>query len=99
MKLSAHLYGRVCFTLANAEKPVVAAVNGVAAGSGCNLALSCDIIFAAKSARFIEIFVRRGMIPDAAAPTSCPVPSVWSGPRSCSFPVIPWGPTRPWPWE
>jgi 2-(1,2-epoxy-1,2-dihydrophenyl)acetyl-CoA isomerase len=64
MKLSAHLYGRVCFTLANAEKPVVAAVNGVAAGSGCNLALSCDIIFAAKSARFIEIFVRRGMIPD-----------------------------------
>jgi len=64
MKLSAHLYGRVCFTLANTEKPVVAAVNGVAAGSGCNLALSCDIIFAAKSARFIEIFVRRGMIPD-----------------------------------
>ncbi len=64
MKLSAHLYGRVCFTLANTEKPVVAAVNGVAAGSGCNLALSCDIIFAAKSGRFIEIFVRRGMIPD-----------------------------------
>lgn len=64
MKLSAHLYGRVCFTIANTEKPVVAAVNGVAAGSGCNLALSCDIIFAAKSARFIEIFVRRGMIPD-----------------------------------
>ncbi len=64
MKLSAHLYGRVCYTMANIEKPVVGAINGVAAGSGSSLALSCDIIFAAKSARFIQIFVRRGMIPD-----------------------------------
>jgi len=64
MKLSAHLYGRVCYTLANIEKPVIGAINGVAAGSGSSLALCCDIIFAAKSARFIQIFVRRGMIPD-----------------------------------
>lgn len=64
MKLSALLYGRICFTLATIEKPVIAAVNGIAAGSGCNLALSCDIIYAARSARFIQIFVKRGMCPD-----------------------------------
>ena len=64
MKLSAHLYGRICYTMANTEKPIIGAINGVAAGSGASLALSCDIIFAAKSARFIQIFVRRGMIPD-----------------------------------
>jgi 2-(1,2-epoxy-1,2-dihydrophenyl)acetyl-CoA isomerase len=64
MKLSAHIYGRICFTLATIEKPVIAAVNGIAAGSGCNLALSCDIIYAAQSARFIQIFVKRGMCPD-----------------------------------
>ncbi len=64
MKLSAHVYGRICFTLATMEKPVIAAVNGIAAGSGCNLALSCDIIYAARSARFIQIFVKRGMCPD-----------------------------------
>jgi 2-(1,2-epoxy-1,2-dihydrophenyl)acetyl-CoA isomerase len=64
MKLSAHAYGRICFALANCEKPIIAAVNGVAAGAGFNLALSCDIIFAARSARFIQIFVRRGLIPD-----------------------------------
>ena len=64
MKLSTHIYGRVCFALASCEKPVIGAVNGVAAGAGCNLALSCDIIIAAKSARFIQIFVRRGLVPD-----------------------------------
>jgi 2-(1,2-epoxy-1,2-dihydrophenyl)acetyl-CoA isomerase len=64
MKLSAHIYGRICFTLATIEKPVIAAVNGIAAGSGCNLALSCDIVIAAKSARFIQIFIKRGLCPD-----------------------------------
>lgn len=64
MKLSAHAYGRMCFALANCEKPIIAAVNGVAAGAGFNLALSCDIIIATKNARFIQIFVRRGLVPD-----------------------------------
>jgi 2-(1,2-epoxy-1,2-dihydrophenyl)acetyl-CoA isomerase len=64
MKLSAHLYGRICYTIATTEKPVIAAVNGIAAGSGCNLALCCDLILAAKSAKFIQIFVKRGMVPD-----------------------------------
>ena len=45
--------------------PVVAAVNGVAAGAGCNFALACDIVLAARSATFVEAFARIGLIPDA----------------------------------
>jgi 2-(1,2-epoxy-1,2-dihydrophenyl)acetyl-CoA isomerase len=44
--------------------PVVAAVNGVAAGAGCNLALACDIVIAARSATFVQAFSRIGLVPD-----------------------------------
>ncbi len=44
--------------------PVVAAVNGVAAGAGCNLALACDIVIAARSATFVQAFARIGLVPD-----------------------------------
>jgi 2-(1,2-epoxy-1,2-dihydrophenyl)acetyl-CoA isomerase len=47
-------------------KPTIAAVNGVAAGGGCNLALGCDVVFAARSARFSQIFVNRGLSVDYA---------------------------------
>ncbi len=47
------------------EKPVVCAVNGVAAGAGANIALACDIVLAAKSAKFVQAFAKIGLIPDA----------------------------------
>src|SRR6202011_5998802 len=50
--------------LINCDKPVLAAVNGTAAGIGAHLAFACDLVVAADGARFIEVFVRRGIVPD-----------------------------------
>jgi 2-(1,2-epoxy-1,2-dihydrophenyl)acetyl-CoA isomerase len=52
-------------TLASLPQPVIARVNGVAAGAGANIALACDLVFAAKSAKFIQSFSALGLIPDS----------------------------------
>jgi 2-(1,2-epoxy-1,2-dihydrophenyl)acetyl-CoA isomerase len=57
---------RLVTAVVDCEKPVVAAVNGTAAGIGAHLALACDLVLAADTARFIEVFVRRGLVPDGA---------------------------------
>lgn len=54
------------------SKPVIAAVNGVAAGAGANVALACDIVVAARSARFIQSFSKLGLIPDAGGTWTLP---------------------------
>jgi len=56
---------RLIRTVWELEKPVLAAVNGVAAGFGAHLAFACDLIVAAEDAKFIEVFVRRGIAVDA----------------------------------
>ncbi|HUC80918.1 MAG TPA: enoyl-CoA hydratase-related protein [Flavisolibacter sp.] len=58
-------YNPIITRIRQLQKPVVAAVNGVAAGAGANIALACDIVVAAQSASFIQAFSKIGLIPDS----------------------------------
>ncbi len=60
-------YNRWVAQIRSLEKPVLAAVNGVAAGAGVSLALACDLIVMAESASFTQAFVRVGLVPDSGA--------------------------------
>lgn len=62
--LSEH-YNPIVTRIRKLDKPVVAAVNGVAAGAGANIALCCDVVVAAQSASFIQAFSKIGLIPDS----------------------------------
>lgn len=58
-------YNPVILAIRTLEKPVVCAVNGVAAGAGANLAFACDIVFASSAATFVQSFAKIGVIPDS----------------------------------
>src|SRR5690349_24063966 len=65
-------YNPIVRAIRSLEKPVVCAVNGVAAGAGANIALACDIVIAAKSAKFIQSFANIGLIPDSGGTWTLP---------------------------
>ena len=66
-------YNPLVKRLQTIDVPVIGAINGVAAGAGCSVALSCDIVLAGRSASFLQAFARIGLIPDAG--------STWMMPR------------------
>jgi len=65
-------YNPLIKRLAALPMPVICAVNGVAAGAGANLALACDMVFAARSAKFIQVFCKIGLIPDSGGTYNLP---------------------------
>ena len=69
--LSEH-YNPIVTRIRKLEKPVLAAVNGVAAGAGANIALCCDIVVAAQSASFLQAFSKIGLIPDSGGTFTLP---------------------------
>jgi 2-(1,2-epoxy-1,2-dihydrophenyl)acetyl-CoA isomerase len=66
------LYNPLVLGLRKLPLPVIAAVNGVAAGAGANVALACDLVIAARSATFIQAFSRIGLLPDCGGTWSLP---------------------------
>lgn len=64
-KIVSEHYNPIIILIRRIEKPVIAAINGVAAGAGANIALACDITIATESASFIQAFSKIGLIPDS----------------------------------
>ena len=71
-KIVSEHYNPVIMLLRKVDKPIVAAVNGVAAGAGANIALACDVVVAKKSASFIQAFSKIGLIPDSGGTFTLP---------------------------
>ena len=71
-KILAEHYNPIVIKIRKLEKPVIAAVNGVAAGAGANIALCCDVVVASQSASFIQAFSKIGLIPDSSGTHTLP---------------------------
>ena len=64
-RLLEEVYNPLIKQISTLEKPVIAAVNGIAAGAAANIAFACDLVYAARSASFLQAFARIGLVPDA----------------------------------
>jgi 2-(1,2-epoxy-1,2-dihydrophenyl)acetyl-CoA isomerase len=71
-KIVSEHYNPIITRIRNMPKPVISAVNGVAAGAGANIALACDIVIATESASFIQAFSKIGLIPDSGGTYTLP---------------------------
>ncbi len=71
-KIVSEHYNPAILKIRDLKKPVIAAVNGVAAGAGANIALACDIVVATESASFIQAFSKIGLIPDSGGTYTLP---------------------------
>jgi len=71
-KIVGEHYNPIILKIRSIEKPIIAVINGVAAGAGANIALACDIIYASKSASFIQAFSKIGLIPDSGGTYTLP---------------------------
>lgn len=60
-------YNPIIRAMRNLPKPIIARLNGVAAGAGCSLALAADLIVAAESSKMIEVFINIGLVPDSGS--------------------------------
>lgn len=65
-EIVAEQYNPIIIKIRDIEKPIIAAVNGVAAGAGANIALACDFVIAKENASFVQSFVNIGLVPDSA---------------------------------
>jgi len=75
--------GDLAIGIRSMSKPIIASVNGVAAGGGCNIALACDLIIASEEARFIQIYATKNLHPDVGATYF--LPGWWGLPRQWNF--------------
>jgi 2-(1,2-epoxy-1,2-dihydrophenyl)acetyl-CoA isomerase len=79
-------YNPIITRIRNLPKPVIAAVNGVAAGAGANIALACDIVVATQSASFIQAFSKIGLIPDSGGTFILPRLIGWQ--KACALMML-----------
>ena len=80
-------YNPIIRLIRTLPKPVIAAVNGLAAGAGASLALACDFVYAARSASFMQAFAKIGLMPDCGS--TWMLPRLVGEARAAAFPCLP----------